>query len=189
MTEVVGNLVVTDLQKYLLSSSIVPEVSKNVTYDFNRVRRSVIDAYEATLTSKDPNLGKKKLVQFENEAGQDRESSDSQVAIINRDAIDNEDKDEPAGSESNSQAQLDSPTLDENRPLTTLEKLKRYEMEKTAGWWSKYYASKAKLVIAFPCSLLSPSDWLLVEISSTIETGHGRRDERQLRCLCRVLRR
>jgi hypothetical protein len=34
----------------------------------------------------------------------------------------------------------------ENRILTTLEKVKRNEMEKGAGWWNKYYASKAKLV-------------------------------------------
>ena len=34
----------------------------------------------------------------------------------------------------------------ENRSLTTLEKVKRNEMEKVAGWWNKYYASKAKLV-------------------------------------------
>ncbi len=32
------------------------------------------------------------------------------------------------------------------RILTTLEKVKRNEMEKDAGWWNKYYASKAKLV-------------------------------------------
>ena len=31
------------------------------------------------------------------------------------------------------------------RVLTTAEKLKRTEMEKTANWWTKYYASKARL--------------------------------------------
>jgi len=34
---------------------------------------------------------------------------------------------------------------DNNRILTTAEKLKRNEMEKTANWWTKYYASKARL--------------------------------------------
>ena len=58
MREVVGNLVVTDLQKYLVKSPLprspddeeladkVNELSKMLSYDFNRVRRSVIDAYE-----------------------------------------------------------------------------------------------------------------------------------------------
>lgn len=58
MKEPVGNLVVTDLQKYLekpkLSSTstnetlaeAVNELSKRLSYNFNQVRRSVIDAYE-----------------------------------------------------------------------------------------------------------------------------------------------
>lgn len=58
MKEVVGNLVVTDLQKYLLKpllpstsnnqsfADVVIEASKIKSYDFNRVRKSVIDAYE-----------------------------------------------------------------------------------------------------------------------------------------------
>ena len=33
-----------------------------------------------------------------------------------------------------------------NRVLKTVEKIKRDEMEKNAGWWNKYYASKARLV-------------------------------------------
>jgi hypothetical protein len=58
MKEIVGNLVVTDIQKYLekLSDPLtsrnesvanaINEFSKTIPYDFNRVRRSVIDAYE-----------------------------------------------------------------------------------------------------------------------------------------------
>ena len=58
MKEVVGNLVVTDLQKYLERcpdppsatneslADAVNELSKRISYDFNRVRRSIIDAYE-----------------------------------------------------------------------------------------------------------------------------------------------
>jgi hypothetical protein len=58
MKEVVGNLVVTDLQKYLEKPPDLPsatnepladavnELSKRISYDFNRVRRSIIDAYE-----------------------------------------------------------------------------------------------------------------------------------------------
>ena len=61
MKEVVGNLVVTDLQKYLEKSQDPPsatnesladavnELSKRISYDFNRVRRSIIDAYEGNL--------------------------------------------------------------------------------------------------------------------------------------------
>jgi hypothetical protein len=37
--------------------------------------------------------------------------------------------------------------LETRRILTTAEKLKRNEMEKTANWWTKYYASKARLKI------------------------------------------
>jgi DNA-binding transcriptional regulator GbsR (MarR family) len=37
----------------------------------------------------------------------------------------------------------------ENRPLTKAQKEKRDNMEKSAGWWSKYYASKAKLVYLY----------------------------------------
>jgi len=58
MKEIVGNLVVTDLQKYLQKPVLpltpnhesiadqVNEFSKSIPYDFNRVRRSVIDAYD-----------------------------------------------------------------------------------------------------------------------------------------------
>jgi uncharacterized membrane protein len=60
MTEVVGNLVVTDLQKHLeklppvvtpeaeaaAAADVINELSKTVSYDFNRVRKSVVDAYE-----------------------------------------------------------------------------------------------------------------------------------------------
>jgi len=57
MKEVIGNLVITDIQKYLDKShdpssigaalaNAVNELSKTTPYDFNRVRRSVIDAYE-----------------------------------------------------------------------------------------------------------------------------------------------
>ena len=48
-----------------------------------------------------------------------------------------------------SDSATDLPTKDDNlekRHLTTIERLKRDDMEKAAGWWNKYYASKAKLV-------------------------------------------
>jgi hypothetical protein len=57
MKEVVGNLVITDIQKYLdkpfNASSIgaalanaIGDLGKNMTYDYSRVRRSIVDAYE-----------------------------------------------------------------------------------------------------------------------------------------------
>ncbi len=61
MKEVVGSLVVTDIQKYLeklpdpLTSTnetvanAINEFSKRIPYDLNRVRRSVIDAYEGLI--------------------------------------------------------------------------------------------------------------------------------------------
>ncbi len=44
------------------------------------------------------------------------------------------------------ESDLELETTEEKQPLTTLERLKRNQMEKSAGWWNKYYASKAKLV-------------------------------------------
>jgi hypothetical protein len=114
MKEIVGNLVVTDLQNYLHKSdhplapnneSIANEVnglSQTIPYDFNRVRSSVIDAYEgiisfckvyismiyfilAAVTLKNKDLGKEKLVKFESEAG-----LGSQVLIVNADALQKE---------------------------------------------------------------------------------------------------
>jgi hypothetical protein len=111
MKEIVGNLVVTDLQKYLQKPVLpltpnnesiadqVNEFSKSIPYDFNRVRRSVIDAYEgifsfcevsisiiyfilAAITAKNKDIGKQRLVQFESEAGHE-----SQIAIINADSL------------------------------------------------------------------------------------------------------
>ncbi|CAF4318331.1 unnamed protein product, partial [Rotaria sordida] len=56
------------------------------------------------------------------------------------------DKEEEDGlRESDSIAESPNNRKHENEPLTTLEKIKRNDMEKTAGWWHKYYASKAKL--------------------------------------------
>lgn len=102
------------------------------------------------------------MLKFENEAGRDRdrESNNSQVAIVHL----------------NGEQPESSSGLDEKRVLTSLEKLKRNEMEKTAGWWSKYYASKAKLVRR--TSLILRLILLRVEISSTLQAGHGRRIER-----------
>jgi hypothetical protein len=39
--------------------------------------------------------------------------------------------------------------LNNIRILTNKEKIKRDQMEKVATWWSKYYASKAKIVFLF----------------------------------------
>lgn len=57
MKEIVGNLVVTDLQKYLQKPllpitpndpSITPDANapvQPISYDFNRIRLSIVDAY------------------------------------------------------------------------------------------------------------------------------------------------
>jgi hypothetical protein len=61
LKEVVGNLVVTNIQQYIekprtpLSpddeaiTDAVNEFSNNIPHDFNRIRRSIIDAYEGTI--------------------------------------------------------------------------------------------------------------------------------------------
>ena len=77
------------------------------------------------------------------------------MAIINNDAL----QPDKELSQDDNEAETSSKDVDgvttadphivlpeSNRRLTTLEKLKKSEMEKAAGWWSKYYASKAKLV-------------------------------------------
>lgn len=66
----------------------------------------------------------------------------------------------------------------EHRKLTTLEKIKRDEMEKNAGWWSKYYASKAKLVTHFSLSLSEKDSFIsdlmiFLEISRKSSTKSG----------------
>jgi hypothetical protein len=64
MKEVVGNLVITDIQKYLdkvynpssiggALANAINNLSKTVQYDFNRVRQSVVDAYEGKYYSID----------------------------------------------------------------------------------------------------------------------------------------
>ncbi|UJR23948.1 hypothetical protein I4U23_026916 [Adineta vaga] len=169
MKEVVGNLVVTDLQKFLhrpfqkLSpteealANAINEMSKAMPYDFNRVRKSIVDAYEAALASKNKDIGKEKLSKFEKEAGKDKDERDSQRAIINADALsetkEDDDDDDKATDKGDTELKNISTTDElvttadntEDRPLKTVEKVKRDEMEKSAGWWNKYYASKAKL--------------------------------------------
>ncbi|CAF3469754.1 unnamed protein product [Rotaria socialis] len=162
MKEVVGNLVVTNLQKYVRKpahsllkidqdmAAAVNELSKRISYDFNRVRRSVIDAYEAVQAAGDDDLGKRKLLEFERETARG-----NQIAITNADSS-RQGKganDEP-GEKSNNKND-DSKESDSAQPPSSeahisessmaLERKKRNDMEKAAGWWHKYYASKAKL--------------------------------------------
>ncbi|CAF4888115.1 unnamed protein product, partial [Rotaria sp. Silwood1] len=168
MKEVIGNLVVTNLQKYLEKpvqpltttgqavADAVNELSKRIPYDFNRVRRSVIDAYEAALAEQDESLRKTKLDEFENSVGRNEDRNDSLAPIISADSSgqkkkDGDGSDGKTDKEKNGLNESD-PTLESsidkkhgNEPLTTLEKIRRNEMEKAAGWWHKYYASKAKL--------------------------------------------
>ncbi|CAF3109617.1 unnamed protein product [Rotaria sp. Silwood2] len=174
MKEIVGNLVVTNLQKYLEKSihrsisndqaaaDAVNELSKKIPYNFNRVRRSVIDAYEAARVVHDVSLERTKLVHFESNAGRNRDDSDSQASIIHADSLGQGkkggdesgrklDKEEDGLRESNLTPESLSNRTHGNEPLTTLEKIKRNNMEKTAGWWHKYYASKAKRKLMRRC--------------------------------------
>ena len=64
MKEIIGNLVVTDLQEYVEKSSLpltthdqsiseaVNDFSKTIPYNFNHIRKSVIDAYEGSFPLK-----------------------------------------------------------------------------------------------------------------------------------------
>ncbi|CAF1570693.1 unnamed protein product, partial [Rotaria sordida] len=177
MKEIAGNLVVTNLQKYLEKSihrstpndqaaaDAVNELSKRIPYNFTRVRRSIIDAYEASLTPQNESLGKTKLVKFESNAGRDRDDGDSQASIIHADSLgqrkkENDesgrksDKEEEDGlRESDLTSESPSNRKHGNESLTTLEKIKINDMEKTAGWWHKYYASKAKLKLMRRCAI------------------------------------
>ncbi|CAF1648900.1 unnamed protein product, partial [Rotaria sordida] len=163
MKEVVGNLVVTNLRTYLekpisLSTSTgqaptnsVNKSSKRISYDSNRVQKSVTDANEAVPVTGKDSLEKTKLVEFESNADRD-----SQVSIIHADSLaqkkgrDDESSGKPNKGKnrvkkSDLTFELPSNETHEDGSLTTLEKQKRNDMEKTAGWWHKYYASKAKL--------------------------------------------
>ncbi|CAF3990497.1 unnamed protein product, partial [Rotaria sordida] len=163
MKEIVGNLVVTNLQKYLekpirlstptgqAGTDSVNELSKRIPYDFNHVRKSVTDAYEAVPVTGKDSLEKTTLVEFESNAGRD-----SQVSVIHVDSLaqkkgrDDESSGKPNKGKnrvkkSDLTFELPSNETHEDGSLTTLEKQKRNDMEKIAGWWHKYYASKAKL--------------------------------------------
>ncbi|CAF3792253.1 unnamed protein product, partial [Rotaria sp. Silwood1] len=176
MKEIVGNLVVTNLQKYLEKPvhlltpndqavvDTVNELSKRIPYNFNRVRRSVIDTYEAALVAQDESLGRTKLDKFESNAGRDRDDSDSQAPIIHADSLRQgkkrgdesgrkSEKEEDGLKESDSTPESPNNRKYGNEPLTRLEKIKRNDMEKTAGWWHKYYASKAKLNLMQRCAI------------------------------------
>ena len=64
MKEIIGNLVVTDLQEYVEKSALpltthdqsiseaVNDFSKTIPYNFNHIRKSVIDAYEGSFPPK-----------------------------------------------------------------------------------------------------------------------------------------
>ncbi|CAF1117580.1 unnamed protein product [Adineta ricciae] len=148
MKEIVGNLVVTDLQKYLetpknylrFKSEEFGEPSSNrIWYDFNRVRKSVIDAYEAAIAGNDRGVANRQLSVFEKEAGLEKVISDNQEGFKHTEG----DNDDTSSEERKFSA---ANTIDDtHRELTSSDRFKRNELEKTATWWSKYYASKAKL--------------------------------------------
>ncbi|CAF4451127.1 unnamed protein product [Rotaria sp. Silwood2] len=162
MKEPVGNLVVTDLQKYIEKPNItstsnnaadtdtVNEISKRRPADLHHIRRSVYDAYEATLTTKNDRLTRRQILMLENEAGQTKLLNESQQAIINADSLELENSNETYETSEKRQISNDSDiklesSVDNCQQLTTLDRSKRNQMEKSATWWSKYYASKAKL--------------------------------------------
>lgn len=66
-----------------------------------------------------------------------------------------------------------SPIIDESQTLTNAQLFKQKQMEKTANWWNKYYASKAKLVNKQLSLLISceKTDFSLVEIGKTSSIG------------------
>ena len=111
----IGTLVIADLPKYLDKSNessstadqsdrnLADESLKTISYDFNRVRRSVVDAYEGTmfcdfhslisvdfsaaLSQNSKRLAKQKLKVFESTAGHSRNESDKE--LIKEDALAN----------------------------------------------------------------------------------------------------
>ncbi len=121
-------------------------------------------SFSAAVAHKDENLAKRKLTLFEGEAGQISINA-SQQELITADVLAavrkislnsklqlfSQARNEGKSPEEIAKALTDineltaEMSLDNNRILTTAEKLKRNEMEKTANWWTKYYASKARL--------------------------------------------
>ena len=166
-----------------------------VTHGTLSLITTTTDILLATLAEKDQNVGKKKFVQFENEAGRERTRSGSEATIVNNDSLQPEKEPSQDGKETETPAEgvtTADPHIvlpEDNRRLTTLEKLKKSEMEKAAGWWSKYYASKAKLVRIHVQSTGIDCSSRSLEIGATGQAEHGRRPERQLRRVRRVLRR
>ena len=98
MKEIVGNLVMTNLQNYLekpwigfsseneFLSETMNELSKRIPSNHHRVRRSIIDAYEAVLADNDPNIRKKKLNKLDFPSIEEISTNDSQTSIIHHDS-------------------------------------------------------------------------------------------------------
>ncbi|CAF5059702.1 unnamed protein product, partial [Rotaria magnacalcarata] len=159
--EVIGNLVVTNLQKYFQKpadrlskadqdlAEVVNELSKRIPYDFNRVRRSVIDAYEAAVEDQNADLRNKKLLEFENKAGQDTKTPIIMTDVFEKEGNDKFDEQANRENADSKEGNLELESADGgahgNKPLTAEERIRRNNMEKEAGWWHKYYASKARL--------------------------------------------
>lgn len=120
-------------------------------------------SFSAAVAHKDENLAKRKLTLFEGEAGQISINA-SQQELITADVLAavrkislnsklqlfSQARNEGKSPEEIAKAltnlnELSEISPENNRILTTAEKLKRNEMEKTANWWTKYYASKARL--------------------------------------------
>ena len=65
------------------------ESSKRIPSNHHRVRRSIIDPYEAVLADNDPNIRKKKLNKLDFPSIEEISTNDSQTSIIHHDSLAN----------------------------------------------------------------------------------------------------
>jgi hypothetical protein len=120
--------------------------------------------FPAAVARKDTELAKKKLTAFENQTNL-KSLTSSQHELVTADVLatvrksflliekfsyvfsqttNDEKTPDELGKSLTDLNESSEILLETNRILTTAEKLKRNEMEKTANWWTKYYASKAR---------------------------------------------
>ncbi|CAF3717062.1 unnamed protein product [Rotaria sordida] len=139
MKEPIGNLVVTDLQKY---------ITNNRNRNDKSTRQLALDADAATLDIQNKPLLKRETSMFERQISQIKTPYEKQQSTMSHNSSAQEnsvEKSEIQTQPSNDNDDKLESSVDSYQQLTTLDRSKRDQMEKSASWWSKYYASKAKL--------------------------------------------
>ena len=158
MREVIGNLIITNLSKYLERSN------KNFLTS-HCLRQSVIDICEGKTFLNEFSFfifyfllaaslrASKELIKLQSTTVEgplpqnlkdDDGDDDAGKALVT-----NHERKVVEGTIITNWNESINPGVNARQPLTAAEKFKQKEMEKNANWWTKYYASKAKRVCLY----------------------------------------